>query len=83
MREIKYWHKLTKEQKEKILHSGMKLSDFMEEYSQPPWCMYPEALASNLGCWSLMDSDYDINEDFCEACDQHKHNKGYRKEVTK
>ena len=49
-----FWHRLSKKNQLKVLNSGITVGHFVSSYRQPRWCDYPEALASVLGCWSLM-----------------------------
>ncbi len=64
-----YWHILTKKEKRKILKSHIKMGDFLKQYKQPSWCGYPKALASIMGCWSLMMSLKNVSKQFCKDCD--------------
>jgi hypothetical protein len=50
---IKYFHKLTKEEFDK-LDKQMTWVQFAKKYPQPKWCIYPEAVNGMLGCWSLV-----------------------------
>ena len=66
-----YWHKLTDEQRLDIWeNSGLKVHEFMEKYSQPDWCGYPDALMPNFGCWSLVMLPIRIKtESDCKDCE--------------
>ena len=43
----------------------------IDNYKQPDWCTYPEALAGDFGCWSLVYSDHSAEGLFlvCKDCD--------------
>lgn len=64
----KYWHEVPKEERDRILSSKMMLSEFMRKYRQPYWCMYPDALAGIMGCWSLFPRPDRISKTGCESC---------------
>lgn len=70
----KYLHEFTSEEIDEILkvHAHTKIGRFMELYKQPDWCMYPNALEGNMGCWSLIGGMIHKIED-CEDCDEVKH----------
>lgn len=44
-----YWHELSPEWQD--AERTRKAS--CDEFKQPVWCYYPDALAGLLGCWSL------------------------------
>lgn len=50
----KYFHELSDEEYKVLLDSDMGIREFMDSYSQPLWCNYPNALEGRMGCWSLM-----------------------------
>ena len=63
----RYWHELTLDEQRAILDmrdperatmlglpEGLTVFEFLEQYNQPDWCEYPNALAGVMGCWSLM-----------------------------
>uniref|UniRef100_A0A6M3JP96 Uncharacterized protein n=1 Tax=viral metagenome TaxID=1070528 RepID=A0A6M3JP96_9ZZZZ len=51
----KYFHKLAEEEFKELVKEGMTWGECAEEYPQPKWCNYPDAVQGALGCWSLMD----------------------------
>lgn len=67
----KYFHQLTKQEFDQLHDSGMTWGECAEQYPQPPWCQYPNAVAGEMGCWSLMYRDV-TGEEFCKSCDQYK-----------
>jgi hypothetical protein len=40
----------------------------MEHFDQPKWCGYPDALAGEMGCWSLVGRMVTSRE-YCKNCD--------------
>jgi len=72
MSEKKYWHKLTKAEQAKVTaREKYTLSEFMEEYSQPDWCEYTDALEAMMGCWSLF-YGHVHSEKTCKKCECYK-----------
>ena len=67
----KYWHKLSKEEQQKLIEGGLTVEELMERFKQPDWCTYINALGGNLGCWSLVWGDIH-SEDDCKNCDCYK-----------
>ena len=71
-----YWHELSQADIDKLI--GKVTNQFiMDNYKQPDWCTYPEALSGLMGCWSLGDATKDgsrtkISNKFCEKCDYYK-----------
>ena len=66
---MKYWHRLSRKEKRYILNSGLSGKEFLNQYNQPSWCGYPEALAGLMGCWSLMVSLTNVTKQYCKNCD--------------
>lgn len=51
----KYWHNLSRNEQGIILQrKDYTVGQLMAEYSQPAWCGEVDALAGNMGCWSLL-----------------------------
>ena len=72
MSEKIYWHKLTKAEQSKIkAREHYTLGEFMAEYSQPDWCIYPNALEAMMGCWSLF-YGHVHSEKTCKKCECYK-----------
>jgi len=71
MEDKKYWHELTDDEVNSLYEEHCTWGDIMENYKQPDWCNYPNALEGQCGCWSLLDKDFrkKISLDFCENCD--------------
>lgn len=70
----KYWHELPQEEIDKILKSGITVSEAVEKYKQPDWCNYPGAVTGMVGCWSLTDNKpgglrTTISKDYCKSCE--------------
>ena len=65
-----YWHEIPQAEQEKIIEeSGLTVAQFLEKYKQPDWCEYPEALAGQMGCWSLILSRSIHCKADCGDCD--------------
>lgn len=72
-----YWHKEEQEEVDKLIESGITIAKLKEQYKQPDWCNYPDALDGVLGCWSLNNNTQNglrtkICEDFCKTCPKWK-----------
>ena len=69
-----YWHELTDEQRLDIWENGgLKVHEFMEKYSQPDWCGYPDALMPRYGCFSLVMLPIRIKtENDCKNCEYYR-----------
>ena len=79
MPDKKYWHELSQEEVDALVSSGKTWGDIMQEYQQPAWCGYLDALAGQVGCWSLVDyvkggGRERISLDFCKGCECFKNN---------
>jgi len=69
-----YFHEISQEEVDKLIADKRGVGYVMENYKQPDWCKYPNALEGQMGCWSLMDLSKDglrtkISKDFCKGCD--------------
>jgi hypothetical protein len=69
-----YFHELPQEEIDKLISEGVTVGYIMDNYKQPDWCNYPEALSMSMGCWSLCDLSKDglrtkISKDYCKGCD--------------
>jgi hypothetical protein len=64
-----YFHELNDEERNAVY--GTVASKVVQDYRQPDWCTYPEALGGHLGCWSLV-SGLVTSEEFCRGCELHK-----------
>lgn len=67
----KYFHEITDEEFSKLVEEKRTNSYVSENYKQPDWCCYPDALDFNMGCWSLTDIKHrkDITIERCKTCD--------------
>lgn len=69
-----YWHELSEEAVEQLIKDHKTWGDVQNDYQQPAWCCYPNALDGRMGCWSLIDIEpgglrSNISNDFCKGCD--------------
>lgn len=65
-----YYHELTEAQVDQLIADKRTWQWVVENYQQPSWCEYPEALGGTMGCWSLTDPDIriKISHEFCKDC---------------
>jgi len=73
-KEKSYFHELSESEIDLLIKDKVTISDILENYKQPDWCNYPDALSMIMGCWSLCDLRKDgkrskINVNFCSTCD--------------
>ena len=73
MENKQFFHQLTQEQLETEVHGKLTWGQVMEQFDQPTWCNYPEALSGDLGCWTLCDFPWKINKELCSTCPEFKH----------
>lgn len=71
---MKYFHELTEEEIKELVELKRDWKYVMDNYKQPDWCTYYEALAGVMGCWSLTDTAAQglrasISKKFCAGCD--------------
>jgi hypothetical protein len=74
IKEKLYWHQLPDSVVDHLFDiGGITWGDIVENYSQPPWCQYPQALNGALGCWSLVDTKlrHTITAKLCERECEH------------
>lgn len=69
-----YFHEISQDEVDKLIADRKSIGYVMENYKQPDWCNYPEALSMTMGCWSLCDLTKDglrtkISKEFCKECD--------------
>jgi hypothetical protein len=67
-----FWHRLPDWKIQKMIKEGVSNGFVVENYRQPTWCNYPEALNGVMGCWSLTDIfglRKMISKKFCSECD--------------
>ena len=70
----RYFHELEQSEINNLIADKKTIGYIIKNYRQPDWCKYPNALAGELGCWSLTDLSKDglrskISKDFCKDCD--------------
>jgi hypothetical protein len=70
----KYWHEISQEEVYKLIDENRTIGYIMENYKQPDWCNYKDALSFNFGCWSLCDimkngTRTKISTEFCKNCE--------------
>ena len=68
----KYWHKLPTGAQMALQKSSMTYGKFLKLYKQPDWCKYPDALAGDMGCWSLMIPGRIRGQEYCRDCELKK-----------
>jgi len=73
----KCFHELSQDEINTLISEKRTIGYVMDNYKQPDWCAYPNALNGHMGCWSLMDLGKDgtrtkISESFCANCDSFK-----------
>jgi hypothetical protein len=65
---IKYFHELTDKEWKELKESGKTWAEAAVIYPQPEWCEYPEALAGEMGCWSLV-YRMGVSRESCKGCE--------------
>ena len=73
----KYWHRLSQNTVDNIIADGTTWGYVMDNFKQPDWCGYPNALDGQMGCWTLTNiwgsnSRKSICRDFCKNCEYYK-----------
>ncbi|MFA5299346.1 MAG: hypothetical protein WC389_14245, partial [Lutibacter sp.] len=51
----RYFHELEQSEIDTLIADKKTVGYIMENYKQPDWCNYSEALSMDMGCWSLCD----------------------------
>lgn len=70
----KYFHKVTKKELKSLYGKGLTWNYIMDNYKQPSWCGYTDALNGLMGCWSLTgELRTKISKKFCNDCECFKH----------
>lgn len=66
-----FFHEISDEEFQKLVTDEATVEFILENYEQPTWCDYPEALSMIMGCWSLCDKDLRkvISEKYCASCE--------------
>lgn len=63
----RFFHDLSQPEYELLVSQKKTWSDVIQEYQQPKWCSYQEALNGKMGCWSLTSRKIS-NENSCQSC---------------
>lgn len=63
---MKYFHQLS--ESDRIEASNLTVAQILNQYTQPDWCKYPDALAGCMGCWSLVGGIVK-DEICCKGCE--------------
>ena len=64
---IKFFHKLSKKEFDALPDGNYSWGQCSKDYPQPSWCNYPDAVAGEMGCWSLMDFRV-TGRAYCKNC---------------
>lgn len=64
----KYFHELSKDEFNELVKKKYTWGKLAEDYPQPKWCNYPNALEGEMGCWSLVGLMIKSEND-CQNCD--------------
>ena len=69
-----YFHELSQKEIDKLIEKKVNVQYILDNYKQPKWCIYENALEAQFGCWTLMDLTPNggrtkISEGFCKTCD--------------
>mgnify|MGYP007069472104 CR=1 FL=1 len=69
-----YFHEIPQSEVDSLISEKKTIGYILENYKQPDWCKYPDALAMTIGCWSLCDTQKDglrtkISRDYCACCE--------------
>lgn len=72
-----YFHEAPQSDIDRLIAEHRTWGDIMRLYKQPDWCSCPNALESQMGCWSLVDIHPNglrdkISEDYCKSCPEFK-----------
>lgn len=65
-----FYHEIVTATDRSAIKDCLTWGDVMDKFKQPDWCVYPEALAGQFGCWSLLDGrvtgrEFCANYDLC------------------
>jgi predicted nucleic acid-binding Zn finger protein len=74
MNDKPYFHEVEQSEVNKLITEGKSVDYVLENYKQPEWCSYHQALSMNMGCWSLCDLRENglrtkISRDYCKNCE--------------
>lgn len=73
---MKYWHEIPQKEITKLVEQKKSVQFIIDNYKQPDWCNYPDALSGLMGCWSLNDNTTNglrtnISRQFCKNCPEY------------
>lgn len=72
MKEKKYFHELSQQEIDELIRRRVNWQYIVDNYKQPDWCGYPNALAGSMGCWSLTNLKPNVINmiciKFCKTC---------------
>jgi len=73
----KYFHEISQKEIEKLIKEKKTVRYVIDNYKQPDWCGYHEALHPTFGCWSLCDTSPKgsrtmISFNGCSTCPEFK-----------
>lgn len=71
---MKYWHETPQDEIDRLIEDGALIQFVLDNYKQPDWCGYKQALSGMMGCWSLTDNEpgglrTHISKEYCKGCD--------------
>lgn len=72
-----YYHSISNNEIKWAIKNKKTVEFVMNNYKQPKWCLYPDALKGIMGCWSLTNLENEgtnnrksISLSFCSDCDE-------------
>ena len=74
---LKYFHEIPQAEVNQLIEDRKSVGYVLENYLQPDWCAYHQALSMTFGCWSLCDLTENgfrtkISKKYCSSCDCYK-----------
>ena len=67
---MKYWHEIPQSEIDNLIKKNVQMQFVYDNYKQPDWCKYSNALDPLLGCWSLTGNNRTkISKKFCKTCE--------------
>ena len=74
---LKYYHELRREEFLWLAKEKNTWGEIEQDFPQPPWCSYHQAIRGLAGCWSLIHwkDGYSMvtGKDFCKTCDLYEY----------
>lgn len=75
----RFWHELSDAERRDYCETpGNTVRSLLDTFAQPSWCLYPDALAHAMGCWSLtmVNHEVRVTNESCKArCNLHREHK--------